>query len=539
MATRDNTRPARAASFAILAWLWAVAGCASTGAVEQVRQEAQAAAQAAQQDMDVMQKKLSEAERALQTGSQEERRKAGSLARESAVSRANAEKLMRAVERLRGVRTSIQETDLRLVVLLSRHGVRSPLPTQPSLEVYTTRQAGWPTWAAPADKPGYLTTKGKVLASHLGRFYRDLYAGQNLVPPSGACPQRGTVFFHADNEERTIQTAEGLINGFVQGLASADCGIVVQVAPQPVDPLFHPQKANVCPVDAEQAKREILEQVGGNPASLNERFKEPLAIIQDVLQCCQPIACGDSAGGTASCKLTDLPAKVEVNPAKDTVTLTGPVRVGSTVSEIFDLEYAQGMPIDHCATTKGAECVGWEQVTPDNLQAMLRVHTLYYALTQRTPAIAKAAGSNLAWQILGALEQGAMGAPRPGVLPPPQSRFVAFVGHDTNLANLGGLLGLSWHNPGFQPDDLPPAGALAFELHRVKATGQYLIRAFFVTETQEQMRDAIPLSLEHPPSRVRLSIPKCGADCPFDIFKTLAKAALDLRCVGPGKSSAP
>ncbi|MBI3602938.1 MAG: hypothetical protein HY205_00605 [Nitrospirae bacterium] len=382
--------------------------------------------------------------------------------------------------------------------------------------------------------------KGKVLASHLGRYYRDLYAGQNLVPPSGACPQRGTIFFHADNEERTIQTAEGLINGFVQGLAPGDCGVIVQVTPQPVDPLFHPQKANVCPVDTEAATKEILAQVGGNPVSLNERFKEPLAIIQDVLQCCQPVACGDPATGVlATCKLTGIPATVWVDPDKKTVSLTGPVQVGSLVSEIFELEYAQGMPIDHCATTKGAECVGWEQVTPENLHAMLRIHTLDYALTQRIPAVAKAAGSNLAWQILGALEQGAMGAPRPGVLPPPQSRFVAFVGHDTNLANLGGLLGLSWHNPGFQPDDLPPAGALAFELHRVKTTGQYLVRAFFVTETQEQMRDAIPLSLEHPPSRVRLSIPKCGADCPFDIFKTLVKAALDTRCVGPGKSSAP
>lgn len=551
MTTKGKQWPLRATSVALAAGLWAMAGCATTGTVEQVKQETQAAAQSAQQDIETLQKQLNEAARTLQTGSQEERRKAGALARESAVSRANAEKLMRAVDRLRGVRTVSQETDLRLVVMLSRHGLRSPLPHKPPLEAYTMRPAGWPSWKDLIEKPapgakagsgdtaGYLTVKGKALASHLGRYYRDLYASQNLVPPSGACPQRGTIFFHADNEARTIQTAEGLINGFVQGLTPGDCGVVAQVTSLPVDPLFHPQKANVCSVDVEQAAREITEQAGGNPVSLNERFQEPLAIIQDVLQCCRPVACGDPAGSPATCKLTDLPVKVEADPAKHGVALTGPVQIGSLASEIFELEYAQGMPVEHCATTLGAECVGWGQVTPENLHAMLRVHTLDYALTQRIPAVAKAAGSNLAWQMLAVLEQGATGVAKPGVLPPPQSRFVAFVGHDTNLANLGGLFGLSWHNPGFQPDDLPPAGALVFELHRVKATGQHLVRVFFVTETQQQMREAIPLSLEHPPSRVRLSIPKCGDDCPYDIFKSLAKAALEPRCIGSGKSAAP
>jgi 4-phytase/acid phosphatase len=37
-------------------------------------------------------------------------------------------------------------------------------------------------------------------------------------------------------------------------------------------------------------------------------------------------------------------------------------------------------------------------------------------------------------------------------------------GHDTNLSNLSGMLGLSLKLPGYQPDDTPPGGALVFSL---------------------------------------------------------------------------
>lgn len=42
--------------------------------------------------------------------------------------------------------------------------------------------------------------------------------------------------------------------------------------------------------------------------------------------------------------------------------------------------------------------------------------------------------------------------------------LVVFVGHDTNIANLGGLLGVNWQAESYPPNDIPPAGVLFLEL---------------------------------------------------------------------------
>ena len=40
-------------------------------------------------------------------------------------------------------------------------------------------------------------------------------------------------------------------------------------------------------------------------------------------------------------------------------------------------------------------------------------------------------------------------------------KLTLLVGHDTNLANIGGMLGLHWSLPSYLPDATPPAGASA------------------------------------------------------------------------------
>lgn len=45
-----------------------------------------------------------------------------------------------------------------------------------------------------------------------------------------------------------------------------------------------------------------------------------------------------------------------------------------------------------------------------------------------------------------------------------KAKVVVFVGHDTNIANIGGMLGLHWQLPGYAPDEIPPASALVLTL---------------------------------------------------------------------------
>jgi 4-phytase/acid phosphatase len=88
---------------------------------------------------------------------------------------------------------------------------------------------------------------------------------------------------------------------------------------------------------------------------------------------------------------------------------------------------------------------------------------------------------------------------------PAAARLVVIAGHDTNIANLAGVLGLQWTLPG-QPDDTPPGGALVFEVWR-DAGGAAWVRARFVYQTLEQLRSLTPLDAAHPAGAVDLPPP--------------------------------
>ena len=72
------------------------------------------------------------------------------------------------------------------------------------------------------------------------------------------------------------------------------------------------------------------------------------------------------------------------------------------------------------------------------------------------------------------MEQAVSGKPLPST-PAGQQALLLLSGHDTNLSNLSGMLGLSWTLPGYQPDDTPPGGALIFTLWRDPA-GAYFVK---------------------------------------------------------------
>lgn len=77
------------------------------------------------------------------------------------------------------------------------------------------------------------------------------------------------------------------------------------------------------------------------------------------------------------------------------------------------------------------------------------------------------------------------------------------------------------------------AGALVFELHRVKQSGQLILRLFYVIASLDQMRQGTNLNLTTPPQRIPLAIPVCGGlyDCPYDQFKSFIAANVRQDCL--------
>jgi 4-phytase/acid phosphatase len=409
--------------------------------------------------------------------------------------------------------------DLALVstVVVSRHGVRSPIGGHPPLAAYAADP--WPSWPVPS---GHLTPRGAELAKLLGAYYRKYYVARGLFGTEG-CPAPGAVSAWADVDQRTLVTAQSLLDGMFPNCNLAPSSL----RDAKVDPLFHPTRAGVCRVDPDEASRAVISRAGGSLASLQRSLQPQIAAMQSVLKCCQPVLCQQD-GATASCSLNDLRSEI-VKEESGNVRLSGPISIASTASEVFLLEYAEGLP-DHQ--------VAWGRVSSaEAIRSLMPLHIVQFDLMQRTPYLAVRQGSALVDRIVLALQRAAEtgGADGP--------KLTLLVGHDTNLANIGGMLGLHWSLPSYLTDATPPAGAMHFELLRDRETNAYAVRISYVAQTLDQMRRGAPLDLADPPATAAADIEGCkgkgGADgtCPWSDFATLANGAIDRACVAPREKS--
>ena len=397
--------------------------------------------------------------------------------------------------------------ELLSAVVVSRHGVRSPIATgMPLAEIAADP---WPAW--PTAHPGDLTERGAELAKLMGAYYRDYYVVQGLFPAQ-SCPTPDTVVFWADVDQRTKVTAQALSDGMFPG-----CGIQPgHLADAKADPLFHPPRAGVCTIDAELARRSVMRRIG-SLRRLQSSVRPEIAAMQAVLKCCAPALCRPT--GAAACKLGDLQTEL-VAHGDEGVWLRGPISIGSMAGEVFLLQYAQNMP---------AEQVAWGRVrTQQALRPLMRLHTLRFDLMNRTPYLAAREGSALVERIVSTfrrfLSTGGASSPKLTVL----------VGHDTNISQIGGMLGLHWSLPSYLPDQTPPAGALHFELLRERRTGLHSVRVSYVAQTPDQMRQATPLDRSRRPERSVARIDDCRtgrAGCPWPRFARLAERSIDRACV--------
>ena len=418
------------------------------------------------------------------------------------------------------------------MVVVSRHGVRSPLEANSALAAWTVGRA-WPAW--PTGRPGLLTDRGGELAALMGGYYR-VHAAQAELVPAGECPAPRSVFIRADVDERTVATAQAIARGF-----APDCRIDVRRAAPSPDPLFHPTKARVCAIGAKKAERAIRARLPDGFAGLDRKHGAAIATTQDLLQCCRPeicsgphvnaccrtSACAKTGVPGSACKLTDIPTGL--TGGKTGLRMCGAIGIGSTASEIFLLEYAQGMR---------EQDVAWGALNGANLerlQSALTLHNAQFDLMERTPYIAARQGSMLLRAVLSALQGNAAGGQLTGPMPPNDAAFVAFVGHDTNLANLGAMIEAEWSATPQVPDQTAPASALVFEL-RVQANGARDVYVYYQAQSLAQMRERTALTAARPPVRKSLHLTRCsrgepGAPCELAEFSAAIKRSLVTDCL--------
>jgi 4-phytase/acid phosphatase len=396
-----------------------------------------------------------------------------------------------------------KDAELQFVVILTRHGVRSPTGKAAKYREFSA--APWPEWDVP---PGYLTPHGYDLMKLFGAYDRIKLAGQGLLASSG-CGDAVHVTILADSDQRTRETGKALAEGMLPR-----CAIDVHALPEGSDdPLFHFRGAHTAGPLATAA---IAGRIGGDAGHLTEAYRLQLAALDRVLA-----GCGKSqAAGDKRTSLFDIPASLTPGKGDHSVELRGPLATASTLSENLLLEYTQGM---------SAENTGWGCLDGAMLRNVLQLHAAESEYAQRTPMLARMTASNLLDNILKALEQSATGKPVAGAPGKPGDRLLILVGHDTNIATVAGALGINWIIDG-RSDDTPPGGALVFELWRSQSDGSEFVHVRYTAQTLEQMREAQPLTAQNPPADAPVFLPACSREdqsCTWASFAVAVRADID------------
>ncbi len=353
------------------------------------------------------------------------------------------------------------------VVVLSRHGVRSPTQEGKTLASWSAR--AWPEWPV---AHGRLTERGALLTKAMweqmgARFKRD-----------GGLPAPEKVYVYADVDQRTQATARALLDGL--GLHSARYA----VSGKTIDPVFHPVKAGVCSLDEEAVRAAILRRAGGDLKRVVQEYATALERIGALVA---PFGQGlcRSWNLPEGCTLLGLPNSIDVHDGNSAVNLRGGLAIASSLAEIFLLEYAEWPE----------KLPAWGQANEAVLREILPVHNRVFDLVNRAPAVAGPRGSALLLEMEAAL-LGTHADARVN-----EALLTVFVGHDTNISNIGGLLDIGWSLPGHGENAIPPAGIVALELRR-KETGPE-VAVMVCAQTLETLHTWIPGS---PPE---LAAPVC------------------------------
>ncbi|GGC37247.1 phosphoanhydride phosphohydrolase [Asaia siamensis] len=356
---------------------------------------------------------------------------------------------------------------LERVVLVARHGIRSPTHGPEALEKETG--VVWPAWPV---APGQLTEHGRVT---LGRMMQDIALHYDLACArhQGPCLSKAAPVIWADSaDDRTRQSGQIM----AETLVPAQHLMARSLSPAMHDPLFDAvtpefifRNRTILAAEAASFQRD---DVKARPQSVDQGLR----VLQDLIA---PEGC---SGGTSPCFSTPL----TIGEKKGRAVLEGGPTLAASVAENILLVYVQGL-----------ENAGprWAQaLAPELLKRALPVHDYLSDLTRRRGTLVKEK-SRLMADVIDRFLSGESVTLSDGSIVPRETRFLAFAGHDTTLDALAARYGLGWSFAD-QPDRTAPDTTLAFERWRDHA-GHALYRVVIFHQSLAALRNGGGLDEAH------------------------------------------
>lgn len=307
--------------------------------------------------------------------------------------------------------------ELKEVVVMSRHNIRSPLSSGGAAYMRVTPHE-WFAWTSPSSQ---LSLRGGVLETEMGQFFRKWLVGEGLLPDNYR-PEGDEVLFYANSRQRTFATAKYFSAGF---LPFANVEITHKYDEDKMDPMFTTQFTKMNDAYRQQILAE-MESMHGGPQAWMASMQPTLTLMEEVIDMAQSPAALN--GDTVHFRYDDTQFKLEKG---DEPKMTGGYKLANSVADALVLQ---------CYESESMTAFGHE-LTIDQWREICAVKEVYDGLlfTSHSAAV------NLAYPLVSRIREELHNEGR---------KFMFFCGHDSNLASIGAALRFVY-----------PETEQAFELH--------------------------------------------------------------------------
>ena len=295
--------------------------------------------------------------------------------------------------------------ELKEVVVMSRHNIRSPLTSGGAAYQRVTPHT-WFKWSSPSSQ---LSLRGGVLETEMGQFFRQWVVSEGLLPENYR-PEGDEVLFYANSRQRTFATAKYFSAGF---LPFANVEITHKLDEDKMDPVFTPQFTKMNDTYRQQVLADI-QALNGGPQAWMAAQQPTLNLMEQVLDMAHSPAA--LQGDTTHFWFDDTQFKIEKGSEPK---MTGGYTLANSVADALVLQ---------CYESESMVSFGHE-LTIEQWRAICAVKEVYDCLLFTTHS----AAVNLAYPLVSRIREELNRSDR---------KFMFLCGHDSNLASISAALGL-------------------------------------------------------------------------------------------------
>ncbi len=358
--------------------------------------------------------------------------------------------------------------ELKEVVVMSRHNIRSPLSSGGAAYKRVTPHE-WFQWSSPGSQ---LSLRGGVLETEMGQFFRKWLVGEGLLPDNYR-PEGDEVLFYANSRQRTFATAKYFSAGF---LPFANVKIQHKYMKDKMDPLFSPQFTKMNDKYRQQVKAEMEALHSGGIQGWMQSVQPALKMMEKVLDMKHSSA---AKNDTTHFWFNDTQFKLEKG---DEPKMSGGYTLANSVADAMVLQ-----------------CYESESMAPWGHKLSLKQWRDICAVKEvydRVLFTTHSAAVNLAYPLVSRIREELHHEGR---------KFTFLCGHDSNLASIGAALGLVYPETQQAMELHTPIGSkMVFE--KWSNGTEEFVAINLVYQPISQLQNRTLLSTEVPPMVLPITI---------------------------------